>query len=222
MIRRICLSFAVLAAVMIATPASATLLYSFEADDPLVPLSLGATQNGGGVAVDSGSGITEGSQALRLSNASGSYDKLGHFILNDLADPGTAISEFEVDWYYESVSINGNPNYNGLAIGLFLQGPNVFDQLTGAGEFIGWDAGATGSYTIKYVLDGTETGLVNNALANGIPLEVGFYANKHPEFVGNYTVDNVRFDGVRLVPEPATALIGGIALALTALSRRRA
>ncbi|QDU70525.1 hypothetical protein [Mucisphaera calidilacus] len=213
MLKRI-LAPSLLAALAIVPVASGAALYSFE------DLPVGSPAAGNGLIVDSGDGITDGVQALRLSDSSGWYDKLGHVRLDGLIDPATPVSMFTVDWYFEA-GPNSAGSYNGLTAAFFNQTTSTFLQLNNVtGQYIGSDAGANGAYTPVYNLSAAEQSFLMGALQSGEAIAFELYSNKDGSGVnGTYTVDNIRFDGA-LVPTPTAASMTLLGLAGMALRRR--
>lgn len=227
--RCLCSLAAMIATVAISTPVEATLLASFETigqgnSEGLNVGDLGSvgTASGGepiGTVVDSGNGITEGSQASRAVNSSGFYDKIGSVALQGLIDPVVPFTTFTVDWYFEAAPGSAG-GYNGFAGAIGGDGPFTQMTTTSGNEFIGADAGSNGLYTVVYELNPTQAAGYQALLQAGTNLQLELFSNKDGNgVVGTYTVDNIRFDGA-VIPEPSALFLSGVGLLVIA-SRRK-
>ncbi len=209
------LSAIAVAAMLVASPSAmgaVGLLESFEG------FGVGSSLNGAGIIVNTGNGITDGVQALRLDNSTGGYDKLGHIILNNYFGPGSTINGFQADWYFEGAP-GSSGSYNGLSFGMYNQATSQFFQLSNTiGEYIDQTPAGTGQYSVTYILTATEKANIESAINLGQPLELGMYSNKDAGVAGNYVIDNIRYDG-NIVPEPASLALFG--LGGLAMLRRR-
>ncbi|WP_145444694.1 dockerin type I domain-containing protein [Mucisphaera calidilacus] len=193
-------------ALAFSVPAQAGLLYSFE------DVAVGEMLNGDGVIVDTGSGITDGVQALRLAGSAGGYDKLGHIVLNDLVDTSVDITTFQADWAFDAVPGSAG-GYNGLTLAMYNQTTATFRQIGGGGsdsntvgEYIGSSSSTT--TTVSYNLGPNDQAFLNSGLDAGDPIELGFYSNKAIGVVGDYTIDNLQFNG-SLVGGPGQPVLLG-------------
>jgi hypothetical protein len=171
---------------------------------------------GGGLVVDSGAGITEGTKAVRYTVGSGTYEKLTQYVLpttpGGLLSPGSSVTSYIVDWNLASF---GGSGYFNLTAALYNATTNTFTQLTGTGQ----SPGADGQYSVTYTLNAAQTTIMNTAIANGQSIQIELFANKAATRTGTLTVDNIRFDGIS-VPEPSSLALGLLALVGT-LRRRR-
>jgi hypothetical protein len=193
--------------------------------------AVGSTAVGGagvGVIVNSGSGITDGAQALRLVDSptatSNQYIKIGQVSIpvgtntGSILPTGSSVVSFIVDW---NVSGIGGSGYFNLTTALFTSSP-----ATGNGGFTqlntttpGQSVSADGAYTITYTLTGAALQNMNNVIATNGTIQLEFFSNRaSTRSVTGLTVDNVRIDA-NVVPEPSTMAIAG--LGLLALARRR-
>ena len=221
-------------ATMIATFAStssaaAILAESFEntAVGTSLPLS-------GATVVDTGNGITEGTQAAFLSVPGGNSFQVGpRFDINNIPGPITAI---EVDVTAENVNLNdgflqfvlgtsiGDPNVSFAEGSTYVQvdGTKEMDPLTG-NSFIGGGVGPQ-AFTFQYTdaQDATAFQQINAAIAGGTPVGAAIVLNKANSVIGDFTFDNIRVTNTATaVPEPSTMLGLGCVAGLTALRRRR-
>ncbi len=201
------------------------LLTSFEELNVGDPGSVGAPSGGAplGDVVDSGVGITDGAQAVRAENTTGSYDKIASIDLNLLADPSDPITAFQIDWYYEWNASNPGASYSNLSAALGGSFPfHQMPQIGGTGLELNADTG-DGLYTVIYTLDAAKTAELQAALTNGTPVRLELFSNKSggDTLDVTLTVDNIIFDGA-IVPEPASASLLAAGLGLMATRRRKA
>ena len=209
------LSAATAAVLLSGSFASAALLTSFEGAAPGSAV-LGA----GGTVVNTGNGITDGTQAARRTGATGSYSGIAQVQLSGVVDPSVPITTFTVDWYVENIT--GAGGYHNLTAAI---GGAAFDQIDGDGLATtpanGVNGNPAGAYSITYNLDPSETANITTRLNAGELVKLELYANKDGAITADYTVDNIRFNGAP-VPEPATGLALLGAGGLLALRRRKA
>ncbi|BAM02713.1 PEP-CTERM sorting domain-containing protein [Phycisphaera mikurensis] len=208
------------AAALLAAPASAVVVESFEAGVP------GTGQSKGFQFVDSGAGITEGTQAVRRTISGGAGFEIGPvFNIDGAPAPVTEITaevhtldaqpngflqfvlgadfgdtDFAFNAQTDYVQVNGSKEPGGV----------------GGNSFVG---SGTGQFTITYTAaqNATFFNRVNAALLAGDAFDLAVVLNKADGATGTFTVDNIT---ANIVPEPASLAVlglGGVAL----LGRRR-